>query len=52
MKTQIVTQRILTAGEGCCLTNGDSFVKTVVLPESADPALWWEIPETEVPNAL
>lgn len=50
MRTQIVSQRILTAGEGCCLTNGETYAKTVVLPEEADYTVWMEIPEEEVPD--
>lgn len=52
MRTQIVSQRILTAAEGCVLTNGDTYAKTVVLPESADYSVWREIPEGEVPDEL
>lgn len=47
MKTKIVTQQILTAEENYFLTNGESFVKTVVLPEGADAACWQEITEEE-----
>lgn len=50
MNTQIVIQRILTAGEGYYLTNGSTYARTVVLPESADHTVWQEIPEEEVPN--
>ena len=50
MKTQIVSQRILTAAEGCCLTDGQTYAKTVVLPKSADYSVWREIPEEEVPD--
>ncbi len=50
MKTQIVSQRILTAGESCVLTNGQTYAKTVVLPEDADYTVWQEISEEEVPD--
>ncbi len=52
MRTQIISQRILTADRGCCLTNGETYAKTVVLPESADDTVWWEIPEEEAPDEL
>lgn len=52
MKTEILKQRILTAEEGFCLTNGESYAKTVVLPESADHTVWQEIPEEEVPDGI
>lgn len=52
MKTTFVSQRILTAEEGFCLTNGESYAKTVVLPESADHTVWQEIPQEEVPYEL
>ena len=47
MKTEIVNQRILTADNGMVLTNGESFVKTVVLPLTADDSAWHEITEAE-----
>ena len=43
MKVEIVEQRVLTADEGMTLTNGETFGKTVVLPPSADVAVWHEI---------
>lgn len=48
MKT--ITQIILTADEGKFLTDGETYGKTVVLPENADPSVWKEIdrlPEEE-----
>ena len=48
MKT--VKQIILTADEGKYLTNGETFGKTVVLPEGADPAEWREVTEEELPK--
>lgn len=47
MKTQTLTQVILTADEGMYLTNGETYGKTVVLPVDADPAEWNEITEAE-----
>lgn len=47
MKTTILTQRILTADDGMCLTDGETCGKTVVLPYSADPSAWYEISEEE-----
>lgn len=47
MKTETITQRILTADEGMYLTNGETYGKTVVLPVDADPAQWYEITEAE-----
>ena len=48
MKT--ITQIILTAEEGMCLTDGETYGKTVVLPTNADAGKWREIPEGEVPD--
>lgn len=47
MKTQIVTQRILTAAKGKYITDGETIAQTVVLPESADASVWREITATE-----
>ena len=47
MKTKTVKQIILTADEGKYLTNGETYGKTVVLPESANKDDWYEIPEAE-----
>jgi hypothetical protein len=43
MTSKTVKQIILTADEGMYLTNGDTFGKTVVLPENADITEWYEI---------
>ena len=48
MKTELITQRILTADEGMYLTDGETWGKTVVLPVDADADLWYEITEAEV----
>lgn len=50
MRREIVRQTILTADEGMYLTNGETYGKTVVLPEGANPDVWREIPEAELPN--
>lgn len=47
MKTEKITQIILKADEGKYLTNGETFGKTVVLPENANPNEWYEISEAE-----
>ena len=47
MKTETITQIYLTADEGMYLTNGNTIVKTAILPLTADPAEWWEITEEE-----
>ena len=48
MKT--IKQIILTADEGKYLTDGETYGKTVVLPESADPNEWREVAEDELPE--
>lgn len=50
MKTQTITQIILTAEEGLYLTDGDTYGKTVVLPQNADPSVWKEVTENELPK--
>ena len=47
MKKETIKQIILTADEGMYLTNGETYGKTVVLPESADQSAWYEITEAE-----
>ena len=47
MKKEIIKQIILTADEGKYLTNGETYGKTVVLPEGADALAWYEVTETE-----
>ena len=47
MKKETVKQIILTADEGMYLTNGETCGKTVVLPETADQSVWYEITEEE-----
>ena len=50
MKSEMITQRILTADEGMYLTNGETYGKTVVLPGDADHTLWREVTEAELPK--
>lgn len=50
MKTEIITQTILTADEGMYLTNGETYGKTVVLPADADASVWREVTEDELPK--
>jgi hypothetical protein len=49
MKSEMITQRILTADEGMFLTNGETYGKTVVLPADADYTVWREVAEKEIP---
>lgn len=50
MKTETITQIILTADEGKFLTNGETYGKTVVLPADADRTVWKEVTEDELPK--
>jgi len=52
MKKETIKQIILTADEGMYLTNGETYGKTVVLPESADQSVWYEITEAEYEKIL
>ena len=47
MIKETITQIILTADEGKYLTNGETYGKTVVLPETANQDNWYEITEAE-----
>ena len=47
MKTEVIKQTILTADEGMYLTNGETYGKTVVLPETANTNDWYEITDIE-----
>ena len=47
MISKIVKQIILTADEGMLLTDGETYGKTVVLPETANSGVWYEISEKE-----
>ena len=50
MKTETITQTILTADEGKYLFDGQTYGKTVVLPEGADASVWHEVTEEELPK--
>ena len=50
MKTQTITQKILTADEGMFLTDGETYGKTVILPDGADHTVWKEVTEAELPK--
>ena len=47
MKRETIKQIIVTADDGKYLTNGETYGKTVVLPESADVSAWHEITDAE-----
>lgn len=50
MKTETITQTILTADDGKYLFNGETYGKTVVLPAGADASVWKEVTEEELPK--
>ena len=52
MKKETITQTILKADEGMYLTNGETYGKTVILPESANQGDWYEITEEEYNEIL
>lgn len=52
MRTETITQRILTADEGMMLTNGETCGKTVVLPVDADHTVWQEITEAQAQTVM
>lgn len=52
MKKETIKQIILTADEGMYLTDGETYGKTVVLPEGADQSVWYEITEAEYEKDL
>lgn len=47
MTKETIKQIILKADEGMYLTNGETYGKTVVLPESANANEWYEITDIE-----
>ena len=51
MKTEVIKQTILTADEGMYLTNGETYGKTVVLPETANTNDWYEITAADYKKA-
>lgn len=52
MKKETITQVILKADEGMYLTNGETYGKTVILPETANQSDWYEITEDEYEKAV
>lgn len=50
MKSEMITQRILTADAGMYLTDGQTYGRTVVLPVDADHTCWREVTEAELPK--
>ena len=52
MTKETIKQIILKADEGMYLTNGETYGKTVVLPESANVNEWYEITEAEYEKAV
>lgn len=50
MKSETITQRILTADEGKFLTDGETYGKTVVIPAEADYSVWHEVTEDQLPK--
>jgi hypothetical protein len=42
----------LIAKDGFFYTNGSSIVRTVVLPDGADPSVWQEITEAEAQEII
>lgn len=52
MKKETITQVILKADEGMYLTNGETYGKTVILPETANQSDWYEITEEEYTQAI
>lgn len=50
MKVKTNTQIILTAEDGMCYTDGESYVKNVVLPIDADDSKWIKILEKDIPE--
>lgn len=51
MIKETITQVILKADEGMYLTNGETYGKTVILPETANQSDWYEITEEEYTRA-
>ena len=52
MKKEMITQIILKADEGKVLTDGETFGTTIVLPESANQNVWYEITEEEAKEQI
>lgn len=52
MKKETITQVILKADDGMYLTNGETYGKTVILPETANADEWREITEEEYEESI
>ena len=52
MTSNKIVQIILKADEGKYLTNGETYGKTVVLPEASNTDDWYEISEAEYQENL
>ncbi|MBQ0088990.1 MAG: hypothetical protein KBT27_06630 [Prevotellaceae bacterium] len=52
MTTETIEMRKLIASDGCVLTNGESYSKTVILGKFDSPENWKEIPEEDVPEGI
>lgn len=53
MKIKIVDDlKVLTSDKDMILTNGESFVTTVIMPVDADISTWQEITEAEAQEAI
>ena len=44
--------KTIFAGKGMYLTNGDVIVRSVDLPDNADPSVWREITEAEAEEMM
>ena len=51
MKQESIEIITLTASDGYMLTNGETYSEKVYLGINDSPENWWEIPESEVPEA-
>ena len=51
MTKETIKQIILKADEGMHLTNGETYGKTIILPENANADEWYEISEAEYQKA-
>lgn len=47
MKVNTIVQTVLTAEEGCYLTNGETYGRVVIIPSAEDAQNWQEITDEE-----
>ena len=52
MRMYAATHRIIEADHGKVLTDGETYVKTVILPIDAEYMIWREITEAEAQEAI